>query len=223
MIFWLKICKTELKQNFDADTSNLQRLSTLKRREEERLKRTVIFQTVQPTYDDELRKSPVSTVTITDIDVSTTVERKAPKDSSNSPVGFGSTTETLAPTVMFDYARAVGSRSCRSFQRTQRRSNNLSEDGETNNGDVNLEVLKVRGSAMDAGEVVSSECTRLDASVVSPRSRERAALSVKRSEYSASRAIPPISQSPTSGRITLDTVNPRVEVPERNFLEVSST
>lgn len=195
----------------------------MKRRQEERLKRTVVFQTVQPTYDDELRKSPVSTVTVTDIDGPMTDERKASKDSSTGPVGFGLTTKPLAPIVMFDYARAVGSQSCRSFRKTEGRSRNLSNRGKANNGDVNPEVQKVRGSAMDAGEVVLSECTGLDASVASPRSIERAASSMKRSVYSASTASQsPISQSPTSGRHTFDTANPQVEVPECNYLEVTS-
>jgi hypothetical protein len=96
----------------------LMRLSTLKRREEERLKRTVVFQAIQPTYDDEIIKSSVSKVTVTEIDESTTDE----KDRLDGPLGIGSTTEALVPILMFDYARAVGAQSCRHFQRTERRS-----------------------------------------------------------------------------------------------------
>lgn len=54
---------------------------------------------------------------------------------------------------------------------------------------MNLEVLKVRGSVMDVGEVVLFECIRLDVLVVLFRSRERVVLLVKRLEYSVFRVI----------------------------------
>lgn len=111
----------------------------MKRKEEERLKRTVVFQAIQPTYDDEIIKSAVSKVTVTEIDESTTDERKASKDRWDGPLGVGSTTEVLVPILMFDYARAVGAQSCRHFQRTERKSK-ISDEVLGNHCGVDIEV-----------------------------------------------------------------------------------
>lgn len=113
------------------------------RKEEERLKRTVVFQAIQPTYDDEIIKSSVSKVTVTEIDESTTDERKASKDRWDGPLGVGSTTEALVPILMFDYARAVGAQSCRHFQRTERKSK-ISDDVLSNHCGVDTEVRSTR-------------------------------------------------------------------------------
>ena len=130
----------------------------MKRRDDKLLKRTVVFQTVQPTYEDELRKSRVSTLTITEVDVSTTDERKAPKALENRPLGFGSTMKPLAPKPVFDYARAVGAQSSRYFRTNRSNAGapyNSGDAVKANNDDMNFHGQSIRGCAEDAGKVVS--------------------------------------------------------------------
>lgn len=166
-------CRTQFSRVSTLIYQNIQRLSTLKRREEERSKRTVVFQAIQPTYDDEIIKSSVSKVTVTEIDESTTDERKALKDRLDGPVGIGSTTEALVPILMFDYARAVGAQSCRHFQRTERRSK-ISNEVLANNCGLDTEVRSTRSrNGCRRGCPIRKQLVKC--LVVSLRSIERAA------------------------------------------------
>ncbi|KAG0594342.1 hypothetical protein M758_UG068700 [Ceratodon purpureus] len=158
------------------------RLSTMKRREEERLQRTVVFQTVQPTFEKKLSKSPVSSVTITEVDASTTDGRKAPKVTENGPLGFGSTTKPLVPMPMFDYARAVGSQASRCFIRTERGFN---AGGSFNSGiavkaindDMNLqeqsvgEHTNVRGKGRNDSTESANDYQEVERRIDSQRAR----------------------------------------------------
>lgn len=130
----------------------------MKRREEERLKRTVVFQTVEPNYQNELKKSPVSTLTITEVDVSTTDNSKALKSTEDGPLGFGSTTKPLPLLPMFDYARAVGSQSSRCFRKTETGSNAWSSCNsriavKAADDDMKFQGQTVRECVKDEGKV----------------------------------------------------------------------
>lgn len=100
-----------------------EREAALKRREAELLKKTVVFQTLQPTADKDHTGPAVPRVTITEVDESTTdgTENRN-KENACSPLGFGPTTIPLKPRPAFDYARAVGVKAGRNIKRKLNRS-----------------------------------------------------------------------------------------------------
>ncbi|KAG0571603.1 hypothetical protein KC19_VG026200 [Ceratodon purpureus] len=106
------------------------RLAVLKRREEERVKKTIIFRNVQPYAENDLEAASASAVTITEIDGSADGEIKDLKETTTGRLGFGSTMKPLMRVLMFDYARAVGLQSRQECKRIAKKTKFLAAENE---------------------------------------------------------------------------------------------
>ena len=202
----------------------------MKRKEEsERLKKMVIVQPVTP--EKELKKSPVSTVAITEVDISTTGDKKDSKESAHvslgdrkdltllvdkkdSAVSGDKTDSTIigdkkdattlgdkktptpkrpAPKPMFNYAKAIGMPPS-AKKIAKKPSAAVSDSSVTevmaDNCDVSSGEQTVRENAKDVEEAISSETTKLDASVEAPI----------RGDAAASLVTKAVESSPQGGR-----------------------
>lgn len=190
------------------------RLRVLKRREEERVKRTIVFQNVQPS-GKELKAATMPAVTITEVDDDPTHGNKDSRESASGPIGFGSITK---PTLMFDYARAVGLQSRQACQRAEKRSKIWAADVVSKEVKAGIYSFKydeqiLRQSAEKELGFGSHENAMINSSAMSSRSLQRAASSLTSSiDIASTLIVSPSGQDSSPGKVTLGDVKIQAEV-----------